>query len=50
MKSQSDDRQRQRVRDLYNCEQDITAYLVDSGTRVGNTTKSKLANGFVDDL
>ena len=50
MRNQSDDKQRQRVKDLYNCKEDITAYLVDSGTRVGNTTKSKLAGGSVDDL
>ncbi len=50
MTSQSDDMQRKRVRDLYNCKENITAYLVDSGTKVGNTTKSKLANGSVDDL
>lgn len=50
MSSRSDDKQKQRVKDLYNCDQDITAYLVDSGTRIGNTTKSKLESGFADDL
>lgn len=50
MENQSDDKQKQRVKDLYGCEESVTAYLVDSGTRVGNTTKSKLASGSVDDL
>lgn len=50
MESRSDEKQKRRVKDLYGCKENITAYLVDSGTRVGNTTKSKLANGSVDDL
>lgn len=50
MGQHSDDKQRERVEALYNCDADITAYLVDSGTRIGNTSKSKLAAGAVDDL
>ena len=50
MTSQSNDKQKQRVKDLYNCDADITAYLVNSGTRIGNTSKSKLDKGIADDL
>lgn len=40
----------ERVKALYGCEDDITAYLIRPGTKIGNTTKSKLENGTVDEL
>ena len=45
-----DEKQKERIKKLYGSEEDITAYMIHSGTKMGNTTISKLKQGFVKDL
>ena len=44
------DEEKKRVMALYGSDEDITSYLIYSGTRFGNTTKSKLKQGHVEKL
>ncbi len=45
-----DKAQKKRIKALYGCDEKITSYLIHSGTKIGNTTKSKLEQGNVDEL
>ena len=43
-------KEKERIKALYGSEEEITSYLIYSGTKIGNTTKSKLDKGIVEDL
>lgn len=45
-----DDEEKKRVMELYDCDDDITSYIIHSGTRIGSTTKARLDKGLVDEL
>ena len=45
-----DKKQRKEVMDLYGCKEPISAYMIDSGTKISNTEKKDLENSLVDDL
>lgn len=37
-----DETKKKKILELYGCDESISSYMVHSGTKVGNTTKSKL--------
>lgn len=41
---------RKRVRELYNSDEPVTAYVINPGFRTGHTTKARLDAGRVDGL
>ncbi len=46
-----DESKKKRILELYGCDEKINSYMVHSGTKIGNTTKSRLKEGLsVDDL
>ncbi len=46
-----DESKKKRILKLYGCDESISSYMVHSGTKIGNTTKSKPKEGLaVDDL
>ena len=44
------EKERERVMELYGCNENITSYLISTGTKIGTTSKAKLKQGIVDEL
>ena len=45
-----DEKEKERVKTLYGCDESITSYLISTGTKIGTTSKTKLKQGIVDEL
>lgn len=44
------EKQKERIKKLYGCKEDVRSYMAHSGTKIGNTTKSNLQQGSVEHL
>lgn len=45
-----DKKKRDRVMALYGSDENITSYLISTGTKIGTTSKAKLNQGIADKL